>query len=41
MFDGTNLTLISIVDQDKRIFGSHDSYLMPSFMRVLPTTYHL
>ena len=24
MFDGTSLTLISDVDQDKKIFGSHE-----------------
>ena len=38
MFDGTNLTLISNVDQDKNMFGSHEISLTSEIYHLLVHT---
>ena len=38
MFDGTNLTLISNVDQDKNMFGSHEISLTLEIYHLLVHT---
>ena len=37
MFDGTNLTLISDVDQDTKMFGSHKRSLKPPTLLISST----